>query len=223
MKGRAFAMNIASMIDHTNLNPDATLADIKKLCEEAKEWHFASVCVNSSFAKAAAEFLKDSGVRVCCVVGFPLGANADGVKAFEAAAAQRDGAAEIDMVINISYLKDREHDKLKRDIMSVVEAVPDCPVKVIIETCLLSDWEKVKACEIAKEAGARFVKTSTGFSKGGATIDDVVLMRRTVGDTMGVKASGGIRDRETAEAMINAGADRIGASRSVEICGAVSK
>ncbi|MDO5563146.1 MAG: deoxyribose-phosphate aldolase, partial [Synergistaceae bacterium] len=157
-------MNIAQMIDHTNLSPDATHADIEKLCAEAREWKFASVCVNSAFAAYAAKLLKGSGVKVCCVVGFPLGANADGAKAFEAAAAAKGGADEIDMVINISYLKDREYDKLLGDIESVVDAVPDCVVKVIIEACLLTDEEKVKACELAKEAGAHFVKTSTGFS-----------------------------------------------------------
>lgn len=211
-------MNIASIIDHTNLNPDASAEDITKLCEEARKFGFASVCVNSSYVPLASSLLDGSDVKVCSVVGFPLGSCLTESKAFEASCAASHGASEIDMVINLSWLKDGEDEKVKNDIASVVQAVPGCIVKVIIETCLLTDAEKIKACLLAKEAGAHFVKTSTGFSKGGAAASDVRLMRETVGEGMGVKASGGIRDRIAAEEMISAGADRLGTSKSVYIC-----
>lgn len=215
---RLCKMNIASIIDHTMLKPDAVFADIRKLCLEAKKWHFASVCVNSCHTSSAAELLKGSDVKVCTVVGFPLGAAATAVKVFEAQNAFNDGADEIDMVINISWLKDKFYEKTAADIASVVSAVPECKVKVIIETCLLTKDEIVTACKIAKSAGAHFVKTSTGFSKGGAGEEDVRLMRSVVGSGTGVKASGGIRDYETAIAMVRAGADRLGTSQSLQIC-----
>ncbi|NLV81566.1 MAG: deoxyribose-phosphate aldolase [Synergistaceae bacterium] len=208
-------MELSSYIDYTNLNPDVHLEEIRKLCSEAIKHKLASVCVNSSFAAEAANFLKDTDVKVCCVVGFPLGACTTETKVFEAKNAAKSGASEIDMVINISWLKDGFFDKVQNDIKSVVVAVRECIVKVIIETCLLDDDEKVKACEIAKEAGAHFVKTSTGFSKAGATVKDVALMRATVGNSMGVKAAGGIRDYDTAVAMIRAGADRLGTSQLI--------
>lgn len=211
-------VNIAFLIDHTNLKPEAGRADIEKLCREALQYKFATVCVNPCNVSLAAGLLAGSKVRVCCVVGFPLGASTSECKAFEAALAVRNGAAEIDMVMNIGWLKDGLDDDVKRDIAAVVEAVPDNPVKVILETCLLEKAEIVRACRIAKNAGAAFVKTSTGFSAGGATAEDVALMRQTVGPDMGVKASGGIRTRETAEIMIEAGADRLGTSKSIEIC-----
>lgn len=210
---------IASLIDHTNLKPDARRKDIERLCEEAVEHRFASVCVNPCYARLAAELLRGSGVKVCCVVGFPLGASSTESKAFEAAKAAADGAEEIDMVINISWLKDGEYGLVKSDIAAVVDAVPKCPVKVILETCLLEKEEIAVACGLAAEAGASFVKTSTGFSKGGASVEDVALMRLTVGDRLGVKASGGIRDYETAAAMVAAGASRLGTSQSLAICG----
>lgn len=209
---------LASYIDHTNLAADASAADIKKLCAEAREWGFASVCVNSSRAELAACELAGSGVAVCAVVGFPLGAMATAAKACEAREAARAGASEIDMVINIGYIKDGDDAAAQRDIRAVVEVVPQCTVKVIIETCLLTDEEKVRACRAAKSAGAHFVKTSTGFSKAGATVADVKLMRETVGDSMKIKAAGGIRTAEAAMALIEAGADRIGASKSIKIC-----
>lgn len=210
-------MDIASFIDHTLLKPDATEEQIKKICDEAREYKFASVCVNPSFAKLVSENLKETDVDTTVVVGFPLGANTKETKAFETKCAVSDGAVEIDMVINISALKDRKLDYLKEDIKSVVEASSGSVVKVIIETCLLTDEEKVIACRAAKECGADFVKTSTGFSTGGATVSDVKLMRDTVGPSMGVKASGGIRTLKDFKSMIDAGASRIGASASVEI------
>jgi deoxyribose-phosphate aldolase len=210
--------NIAFLIDHTNLKPEARSADIEKLCREAVQYGFASVCVNPCYVAEAAGKLAGTKVRVCCVVGFPLGASTTACKAFEAQLAVKNGASEIDMVMNVGWLKDRRYDDVKGDIAAVVEAVPDNPVKVILETCLLDKSEIVKACRLAKDAGAAFVKTSTGFSSGGATAEDVALMRQTVGPDMGVKASGGIRTREAAEAMIEAGADRLGISKSVEIC-----
>ncbi len=210
---------IARMIDHTLLKPEATVDDIKKLCEEAKQFHFASVCVNPSFVKFCANELKNTDVKVCTVIGFPLGATTTETKRFEAAQAIENGAQELDMVINIGMLKSGNYDYVFNDIQQVVlEAKPNrIIVKVIIETCLLTDEEKIKACLISKDAGADFVKTSTGFSKGGATAGDVALMRYVVGGSMGVKASGGIRSREDAELMIASGADRIGASASVKI------
>ncbi len=211
-------MNFARYIDHTNLRPEATAEEIKKLCKEAREYGFASVCVNSSRAALAAHELKGSQTAVCCVVGFPHGAAISQAKAVEAAFAAAAGASEIDMVINIGQLKDGDIEAVEEDIRNVVEAVPDCIVKVIIETCLLSDEEKKLACRAAEAAGAAFVKTSTGFSTGGATVADVKLMKDAVGSKMRVKASGGIRTADFAEELILAGADRIGASKSVEIC-----
>lgn len=211
--------NIAGTIDHTLLKPDATLAEIDKICSEALEHHMASVCVNGVHVRRCAEILTGSDVAVCTVVGFPLGAVAPEVKAYEARRAIEDGACEIDMVLNVGALKSGDDAFVRRDIAGVAEVCHalGAKLKVILETCLLSDDEKVRACQIAKQAGADFVKTSTGFSKGGATLEDVALMRRTVGPTMGVKASGGVRDREAARAMVEAGATRIGASASVAI------
>lgn len=211
---------IASMIDHTLLKPEATPAQIEKLCAEAAEYHFASVCVNPVYIPLAARLLKDTGVKVCCVVGFPLGAIAPEQKAAEAASCAAMGAEELDMVIHVGAAKAGDWALVQRDIEGVVKAAVGHTVKVIIETCLLTDEEKVKACEAAKAAGAHFVKTSTGFSTGGATTHDIALMRKTVGPEMGVKASGGIRDYETAMAMIEAGANRIGASAGIAIVAA---
>lgn len=211
---------IASMIDHTLLKPEATPAQVEKLCAEAAEYHFASVCVNPVYIPLAARLLKDTGVKVCCVVGFPLGAIAPEQKAAEAASCAAMGAEELDMVIHIGAAKAGDWALVQRDIEGVVKAAAGRTVKVIIETCLLTDEEKVKACEAAKAAGAHFVKTSTGFSTGGATTHDIALMRKTVGPEMGVKASGGIRDYATAMAMIEAGANRIGASAGIEIVAA---
>jgi deoxyribose-phosphate aldolase len=210
------AKNLASMIDHTILKPDATVEQVKKVCAEALEYKFASVCVNSCNVPLVASMLKDSGVKVCSVIGFPLGAASTAAKVAEAEAAIADGAGEIDMVINIGALKSGQFDAVEKDIGAVTAVAKGrALVKVIIETCLLTDEEKVKACILAKSAGAGFVKTSTGFSTGGAAAEDVSLMRRTVGPEMGVKASGGIRDYATAVKMIKAGANRIGASSSV--------
>lgn len=211
---------IASMIDHTLLKPEATPAQIEKLCAEAAEYHFASVCVNPVYIPLAARLLKGTGVKVCCVVGFPLGAIATEQKAAEAASCAAMGAEELDMVIHVGAAKAGDWALVQRDIEGVVKAAAGHTVKVIIETCLLTDEEKVKACEAAKAAGAHFVKTSTGFSTGGATTHDIALMRKTVGPEMGVKASGGIRDYETAMAMIEAGANRIGASAGIAIVAA---
>ena len=211
-------MTLAQYIDHTNLNPAATAKDIEKLCAEAREYGFASVCVNSSRAALAASLLKDSGVSVCCVVGFPLGAMSTEAKAFEARKAAAAGASEIDMVINVGSLKDGDIKAAEDDIRAVVDAVPGAVVKVIIETCLLDDEEKIAACRAAEAAGAKFVKTSTGFSTGGASVEDVRLMKNAVSAAVKVKASGGIRDAETARAMIEAGAERLGTSRSIAIC-----
>ncbi len=212
-------IDIARMIDHTLLKPEATLDEIKKLCDEARQFHFASVCVNPGYVKYCYDQLKNSDVKVCTVIGFPLGATTTETKRFEAHQAIENGAQELDMVINIGRLKSGDYDYVFNDIQQIVlEAKPKrVIVKVIIETCLLSDEEKIKACLISKEAGADFVKTSTGFSKGGATAGDVALMRYVVGGGMGVKASGGVRSREDAELMIASGADRIGASASVKI------
>lgn len=211
-------MNIANYIDHTILKPEATIEDVKRLCREAKEYNFASVCVNGYYAKLVSQELLGSEVKTCVVVGFPLGAMTKEVKAFEANNAIENGASEIDMVINIGALKDKNYDLVKEDIEAVVNTAKGKAIaKVIIETCLLTDEEKVKACEISKEAKADFVKTSTGFSSAGATKEDIALMRKTVGSDLGVKASGGIRDFKTAMDMINAGASRIGASASIAI------
>jgi len=211
-------MTLAKYIDHTLLKPEATESQIIKVCEEAKEYNFASVCVNAYYAKLVSEQLKGTDIKTCVVVGFPLGATTKEVKAFETKQAIENGAQEIDMVINIGALKDKKYDVVKDDIKAVVEAAKGkALVKVIIETCLLTQEEKVKACELAKEAGADFVKTSTGFSTGGANVEDVKLMRETVGTDIGVKASGGVRTTEDAEAVIKAGANRIGASASIAI------
>ena len=211
--------NIASIIDHTILKADATKEAVEKICKEAIEYKFASVCINPANIALCAELLKGSGVKVCTVIGFPLGANTSEVKAFETKDAIEKGANEVDMVINIGKLKDKDYDYVKKDIEAVVEAAKGKALtKVIIETCLLTDEEKVKACELAKEAGADFVKTSTGFSTGGSTPEDIKLMRETVGPEMGVKASGGVRSLKDAKAVIENGATRIGASASVAIC-----
>ncbi|MBC2457489.1 deoxyribose-phosphate aldolase [Clostridium beijerinckii] len=211
-------MDIAKYIDHTILKPEATVEDVKKLCKEAKEYNFASVCVNGCYAKLVSTELMGTDVKTCVVVGFPLGAMTKEAKAFETNQAIENGATEIDMVINVGALKDKNYILLKEDIEAVVNAAKGkALVKVIIETCLLSDEEKVKACEIAKEAKADFVKTSTGFSTGGATKEDIALMRKTVGPDLGVKASGGVRDFKAAMEMINAGASRVGASASISI------
>ena len=210
-------MKLNKYIDHTLLKPDASQEQIKTLIEEAKKYDFASVCVNPTWVSFAAPALKATDVKVCTVIGFPLGANTPELKAFETSDAIQNGANEIDMVINIGALKSRNFDLVERDIRAVVEAAKGTLVKVIIETCLLTDDEKVKACQIAQKAGADFVKTSTGFSTGGATVADVALMRKTVGPDMGVKASGGARSYEDALAFIKAGATRIGASSSVAI------
>lgn len=208
---------LAKKIDHTLLKAEATRKDILRICEEAKTYKTASVCVNSAWASTARDALKGSDVMVCCVVGFPLGAMSTKAKAFEAAEAVRDGANEIDMVINIGKARAEEWADVRDDISAVVKASGEAHVKVIIETCLLTDEQKKAACIAAKEAGAAFVKTSTGFSTAGATVEDIRLMRETVGPDMGVKAAGGIRNRETALAMIEAGATRIGASATSAI------
>lgn len=212
---------LARLIDHTLLKPEAVPQDIVKLCAEARQHGFAAVCVNPCYVETAATELLGSGVSVCAVVGFPLGANDSVVKAAEAAAAVRSGASEIDMVVNVGFLKGRRLMEVRRDLDGVVRAArrerPDTVVKVILETCLLTGREKVEACRLAVEAGADFVKTSTGFGRGGATVEDVALMRRTVGPKMGVKASGGIRDLATALSMVEAGATRLGTSSGVAI------
>lgn len=211
-------MNLAGMIDHTLLRADATKAEIAKLTLEAKTYNFASVCVNPTWVSFAAEQLKGTEVKVCTVIGFPLGASTSAVKAFETKDAIANGATEIDMVINIAALKDGNHELVEKDIRAVVEAAADkALVKVIIETCLLTDEEKVTVCELAIKAGADFVKTSTGFSTGGATPEDVALMRKTVGVRAGVKASGGVRSLDDMNKMVEAGATRIGASSGVKI------
>ena len=210
-------MKLNKYIDHTLLKPDASQEQIETLIEEAKKYDFASVCVNPTWVNFAAQALKATDVKVCTVIGFPLGANTPELKAFETSDAIQNGANEVDMVINIGALKSRNFDLVERDIRAVVEAAKGTLVKVIIETCLLTDDEKVKACQIAQKAGADFVKTSTGFSTGGATVEDVALMGKTVGPDMGVKASGGARSYEDALAFIEAGATRIGASSGVAI------
>lgn len=209
----------ASLIDHTLLKPEASKNDIQKLCAEAAEFGFASVCVNPAWVKQAADFLKSSGVPVCTVIGFPLGATLSDVKAYEARRAIFNGAGEVDMVINIGALKSGDICAVEDDIRAVAEAAHENGVlcKVIIETALLTDEEKVQACLAAKNGGADFVKTSTGFSKGGATVHDIALMRRTVGRELGVKASGGVKGIDDARAMFEAGATRIGASVGVKI------
>jgi deoxyribose-phosphate aldolase len=211
-------MNTAKLIDHTLLKAEATKEQLVKLCEEAREYGFASVCVNPVWVKTAAEELKGSDVKVCTVIGFPLGASTAAVKAAETADAIQNGAEEVDMVLAIGLLKSGADEAVETDIRAVVEAAESkAIVKVIIETSLLTEEEKVRACELSLRAGADFVKTSTGFSTGGATVEDVTLMRRVVGDKAGVKASGGIRDLNDLRAMAEAGANRIGASSGVKI------
>lgn len=209
---------LARMIDHTLLKPEATAEQIVKLCAEARSYNFMSVCVNPGWVPLAAQKLQGSDVKVCTVIGFPLGATSTESKAFETAESIRQGATEVDMVINVGALKSGQYDRVLGDIRAVVEAARGKALtKVIIETGLLTDAEKVKACELSKEAGADFVKTSTGFGPGGATPEDIALMRKTVGPELGVKASGGVRDYEAAMAVVNAGANRIGASASINI------
>ena len=210
-------MKLNKYIDHTLLKADATKEQITKLCNEAKEHDFASVCVNTCYVPLCKELLKDSDVKVCCVVGFPLGAMDTASKAFEAKTAVSNGAGEVDMVINIGALKDKDYDYVTKDIEAVVNASKPAIVKVIIETCLLTDEEKVEACKCAMKANAEFVKTSTGFSTSGATVEDVTLMRKTVGTVCKVKAAGGIRSYEDAIKMIDAGADRLGCSAGIKI------
>lgn len=211
--------DLARMIDHTLLKPEATKEQVTLLCTEARKYSFASVCINPSYVPLCARLLRDCSVKVCTVIGFPLGATSTQAKVFEAEHALRDGAREIDMVINVGMLKSGDFEYVEHDIFSVVTTGRrfGALTKVILETALLTDEEKVKACILAKRAGADFVKTSTGFSKGGATAGDIALMRKVVGNAMGVKASGGVRTREEALAMVASGADRIGASASVKI------
>ena len=212
------ATGVASRIDHTLLKPEASQKDIEQLCREAAENCFASVCVNPSWVSLSAELLRDSPVKVCTVVGFPLGATLPEVKAFETRRCIQNGAREIDMVINIGALKSRDHALVERDIRAVVEACgPHVVSKVILEMTLLTREEKIAGCSLAKAAGADFVKTSTGFAGGGATLDDVKLMREVVGADMGIKAAGGIRNQEDAKKMIEAGATRLGTSASIKI------
>lgn len=214
-------MKLAGLIDHTALKPDTTKEQIIKLCNEAMEYGFASVCINPAYVKLCSQLLKGSSIRVCTVIGFPLGATTTAAKAFETGEAIENGAGEVDMVINVGALKTGDFDYVQKDIEAVVNAAKGkALVKVIIETCLLSEEEKVKVCQICKDSGADFVKTSTGFSTGGATVSDIKLMRSIAKPQMGVKASGGIRDYETARAMVEAGASRIGASASVAIADA---
>ena len=208
---------VSKMIDHTILKPNASKEDVKKICEEAIEHNFCSVCVNPVWVKYVSSLLKGSDVKVCSVIGFPLGASTSEIKRDEAKKAVDDGADEIDMVINIGYLKSKEIELFKKDIELVREATKGKILKVIIETCLLTDEEKIEACKISKELKADFVKTSTGFSTGGAKVEDVKLMRSTVGSDMGVKASGGIKNYEDALKMIEAGANRIGTSSGIDI------
>ncbi len=208
---------IASMIDHTILKSNATKEEIENLCQEAKKYTFASVCVNPCYVQLVADKLKDTKVKVCTVIGFPLGANTTAVKEYEAKKAVEEGAHEVDMVINVGALKDCDYEYIENDIRTVVQSSYPAVTKVIIETCYLTDEEKEIACRLSKKAGAHFVKTSTGFGTGGATTHDIALMRRTVGDGMQIKASGGIRTSSDALSMIEAGADRLGTSNSVKI------
>jgi deoxyribose-phosphate aldolase len=217
MESSSIQDTISKSIDHTLLKPDATFTQIYHLVEEAKEHHFFSVCVNPSYVATCAELLKGSGVQVCTVIGFPLGANSTVTKAFETSHAIKDGADEIDMVINVGALKSQKFLLVEDDIREVVHAAEGRVVKVIIETSLLTDEEKVVACQLAEKAGAVFVKTSTGFNGGGATVEDVKLMKESVSTTVSVKASGGIRDLETAKKMLAAGASRLGTSAGVSI------
>ena len=217
------AKELARFIDHTLLKPEATVDQITKLCDEAKKYKFASVCVNPTNVAIAAKLLEGSIVKVCTVIGFPLGANTSFIKAAETRDAIANGADEIDMVINVGALKAKNYDFVEKDIAAVVDAANGKLVKVIIETCLLTDEEKTKVCKLAKKAGADYVKTSTGFNKSGATPEDIALMRKAVGPDMGVKASGGVRDTAAALAMIKNGATRIGASASIAIIEGLKK
>lgn len=210
-------MEYNRLIDHTLLKPDATKEEIKKLCQEAAQYDFASVCVNPGWVSYCKEQLKGTRVNVCTVIGFPLGATSTQAKVLETTAALLDGCDEFDMVINIGKLKDGEYEYVEDEIAKLKKVVGNHVLKVIIETCLLSDEEKVKACQLAKKAGADFVKTSTGFSKGGATVHDVSLMRETVGPDMGVKASGGVKTKEELLDMVKAGANRIGTSHGIDL------
>lgn len=210
-------MNMNKYIDHTLLKPDATQEMIEKLCQEAREHDFMSVCVNPYWVKRSAELLAGSDVKVCTVIGFPLGASTIESKAAETRNAIANGATEVDMVLNVGALKSGDLETVKKDIVAVKQAAGDILLKVILETCLLTEEEKVVACKLSVEAGADYVKTSTGFSTGGATVEDIALMRKTVGPNVGVKASGGVRDGEAAIAMIEAGASRVGTSSGVSI------
>ena len=216
--------DMAKYIDHTYLKPEASVNEIRKICDEAKKYHCASVCVNPSYIQYVAQQLEGSGVTPCCVIAFPFGTSTPEAKAFEASDAASKGAREIDMVINVGAIKSGDWLLVKRDIEGVVNAVKGrAKVKVIIEACLLTDEEKVKACTVAKLAGAAFVKTSTGYSTGGATVEDVRLMRETVGSEMGVKASGGVRTYDDAIAMLKAGANRLGCSSTMKIVSGVKE
>lgn len=216
--GTNYDPSYAQYMDHTVLKPETQRSTVKKFCDEAREYKFASVCVNPTHVKYVAEQLAGTGVKTCCVVGFPLGANTPFVKAVEAMEAVKNGAEEVDMVINVGALKDKDYDLVFEDIKGIVDAAhPKALVKVIIETCLLTDEEKVRACELAKRAGADFVKTSTGFGSGGATVEDIRLMKSTVGESMMVKASTGINDRRVCDQMLNAGAVRMGTSKGIKI------
>jgi len=217
LKNGGTEMNVAKYIDHTLLKPDSTREQIDKILEEAKKYQFKSVCINPTHVSYASQQLLDTDVLVCTVIGFPLGATTTDVKVFETENAIKNGASEIDMVINIGALKDQRYDEVQKDIEGVIAAANGKTVKVIIETVLLTDEEKVKACELAEKAGATFVKTSTGFAGGGATPEDVKLMKDTVGNRLEVKASGGVRSLEDFEKMIEAGATRIGASAGAQI------
>ena len=210
-------MELNKYIDHTLLKPEATKEQITKLCQEARQYDFASVCVNTCYVPLAKQLLAGSDVKVCCVVGFPLGAMDTVSKAFEAKTAVENGAQEVDMVINIGALKDKDYDYVTKDIAAVVEASKPAIVKVIIETCLLTDEEKVEACKCSMNAKAEFVKTSTGFSTHGATPEDVALMKKTVGNVCKVKAAGGVRSYDDAMKMIEAGADRLGCSAGIKV------
>jgi deoxyribose-phosphate aldolase len=219
LKGGNFDLSLARMIDHTLLKPEATKQQVEELCAEAKQYSFASVCINPSFVKLCAQLLRGTSVKVCTVIGFPLGSTSTEAKTFEAEQAMRDGARELDMVLNVGMLKSGENSYVEGDIRSVAQAVhrSGALLKVILETGLLTDEEKVRACVLVKRAGSDFVKTSTGFAKGGATAGDIRLMRKVVGSGLGVKASGGVRTQEQARELIESGADRIGASASVKI------
>lgn len=222
-EGKMDKKEIAKYIDHTLLKPEARNTDVENLCREAIEHSFAAVCINSAYVKLAAGFLKGREVKVCCVVGFPLGAALTSVKAFETEEAINNGAEEIDMVLNIGALKGENNNLVEEDIAAVVKAARGKTVKVIIEAALLSQEEKIAACKMAEKAGAHFVKTSTGFGPGGATLEDVSLMKKTVGPNMKVKASGGIRSYDKAIEMIKAGADRLGTSSGIDIIRGISK